>query len=151
MNNDLVSENTIIDAIIKRKMNQLQENRIALEVSASELPLMKIKEDDLSVLISCLLDNAIEECIRTPEKNVKLCLLIIKNHLYIEVINNSRKRRRISRRFGSIDSVKECINVWCISQIIEKYDGYINHYIKGKSHGTEILLPLTATPRGGAF
>lgn len=83
------SHHPIIDAVLNQKYQQAQEYDIDIQMQVSHLSSVSIEADRLVVLLSNLLDNAIEACLHLPDHRIIQCSLILSDSLYISVRNTS--------------------------------------------------------------
>lgn len=83
------SHHPIIDAVLNQKYQQAQENNIDVEMEVSDLSCVSIATDHLVVLLSNLLNNAIEACNHLPNHRTIQCSIILTDSLYLSVRNTS--------------------------------------------------------------
>lgn len=83
------SRHPIIDAVLNQKYQLAQENDIEVQVKVNDLSGVSIPTDSLVVLLSNLLDNAIEACMRLPDKRIIQCSILETDLLYVSVRNTS--------------------------------------------------------------
>lgn len=83
------SHHPIIDAVLNQKYLLAQEQDIDIQMQVSDLSRVKISADHLVVLLSNLLDNAIEACLRLPDHRSIECSMILSEFLYLSVRNTS--------------------------------------------------------------
>lgn len=83
------SHHPVIDAVLNQKYQQAQEHEIDVQMQVSDLAYVSISTDHLVVLLSNLLDNAIEACNKLPNHRFIECSLILSDSLYISVRNTS--------------------------------------------------------------
>lgn len=83
------SHHPIIDAVLNQKYQQAQEHDIDVRMQVSDLSSVKVSADQLVVLLSNLLDNAIEACLRLPENRTIECCMILTESLFLSVRNTS--------------------------------------------------------------
>ena len=69
--------NTIVDAILNEKYQRARENGIDVSYKVNDLSDLKLSTDALVVLLSNLLENAIEACCRLPEDRQIECSLLV--------------------------------------------------------------------------
>lgn len=79
----------IIDAILNEKYHAAKENSIDISFKVNDLSKLTISTDDLVVLLSNLLDNAIEACQRLPDNRAIECAVILEKTLFISIRNTS--------------------------------------------------------------
>lgn len=88
-NAGITSKNPIIDVILNREYAQAVEQGIEMQVRVNDLGGLPIAGDKLVVLLSNLLDNAIEACLRREGPKEIQCSILLNESLYISVRNTS--------------------------------------------------------------
>lgn len=88
-NTNVVSKNPIIDVVLNREYTLALEQRIKMLVKVSDLSALPLGADDLVVLLSNLLDNAIEACQRCDGEKEIRCNILWEETLYISIRNTS--------------------------------------------------------------
>jgi signal transduction histidine kinase len=83
------SHHPIIDAVLNQKYQQAQEHDIDVQMQVNDLSSVSIYTDHLVVLLSNLLDNAIEACLRLTDCRAIQCTIILSDSLYLSVRNTS--------------------------------------------------------------
>lgn len=83
------SHHPIIDAVLNQKYQFAQEYNIDVQMQVTDLSCVTITADHLVVLLSNLLDNAIEACLRLPDHRAIECNVIFSDSLYLSVRNSS--------------------------------------------------------------
>lgn len=83
------SNNPVIDVILNQKHQLAQENRITMRVQVNDLSSISYQTDELVVLLSNLLDNAIEACLRLDDHREILCSILKEDSVYISIRNTS--------------------------------------------------------------
>ncbi len=83
------SNHAIIDAVLNMKYHAAEENQIELQFNINDLSCITIDADTLVVLLSNLLDNALEACCRIPEHRMIYCDILVSEQLYIAVRNTA--------------------------------------------------------------
>ena len=83
------SNHPIIDAILNEKYQRAKENNIDITYRVNDLSGLIIPNDALVVLLSNLLDNAVEGCMRLGENRVIECSLVLEDELLLSVRNTS--------------------------------------------------------------
>ena len=82
------SNNPVID-VLNQKHQLAQENRITMRVQVNDLSSISYQTDELVVLLSNLLDNAIEACLRLEGRKEILCTILKEDSVYISIRNTS--------------------------------------------------------------
>lgn len=98
------SGNPIVDAIFNEKYQRAKEQGIDIRFQVNDLSKLSIPTDDLVVLLSNLLDNAIEACLRLPEGRTIVCSLIREEDLLLSIRNTSPA---VQIENGKIETCKE--------------------------------------------
>ena len=83
------SKNPTIDVVLNQKHQFAQENNIKMRVQVNDLSSVSIPSDSLVVLLSNLLDNAIEACLRLDSKREIVCSILDEDSIYISIRNTS--------------------------------------------------------------
>jgi sensor histidine kinase regulating citrate/malate metabolism len=84
------SHHPIIDAILNHKYQTANENHIDMQIQVNDLSTVDIDTDALVVLLSNLLDNAIEACLRTNNTpSIDCSVLNDDDLLFISIRNTS--------------------------------------------------------------
>lgn len=83
------SKHPVIDVILNQKYQLAQEKEIIMQVQINDLSQVNIPTDILVVLLSNLLDNAIEACQRVRDRKEICCSILQNDGLYLSVRNTS--------------------------------------------------------------
>lgn len=94
----------IIDAILNEKYHTAKESAIDMRFKVNDLSALSISTDALVVLLSNLLDNAIEACQRLPDNRAIECTITIDETLFISIRNTSPPVKIIN---GTIKTAKK--------------------------------------------
>lgn len=98
------SGNTVIDAVLNHKSQLAAEEGIDMSLSLNDLSGINIGMDRMIVLLSNLLDNAIEACYRKESDRQIFCEIIANDTLWISVKNTSNPVKITN---GTIPTSKE--------------------------------------------
>ena len=83
------SNNPVIDVVLNQKHQLAQENGITMRVQVNDLSSIPYQTDEVVVLLSNLLDNAIEACLRLDGRREILCSILKEDSVYISIRNTS--------------------------------------------------------------
>lgn len=83
------SNNPVIDVVLNQKHQVAQENGIKTRVKVNDLSAVTIKTNELVVLLSNLLDNAIEACLKFDGDKEIVCSILKEDNIYISIRNTS--------------------------------------------------------------
>lgn len=141
----LKTGNVMVDAILNSKLTLIQEQNIQVDATAIVPEDISISGIDLSVIIGNLLDNAMEACMKLPDKErfIRIYIDIIKKQLYISVTNSMPEQpKKLDERFLSTKGGSHGFGLLRIDSIVEKHGGYVNRKTDIGIFSTEIMLPL---------
>lgn len=79
----------VVDVILNQKYQMAKEKQITMHMQVNDLSSVSIQTDLLVVLLSNLLDNAIEECQRIDSHKEVFCSLLCNESFYVSVRNTS--------------------------------------------------------------
>ena len=96
--------NTIVDAILNEKYQRARENGIDISYKVNDLSGLKLSTDALVVVLSNLLENAIEACCRLPEDRRIECSLLLEESLFLSIRNTAPPVKIMD---GKIETSKE--------------------------------------------
>ena len=83
------SRHPVIDVILNQKYQTAQENGIKVQIWVNDLSALDIPTDSLAVVLTNLLDNAIEACRRIDGYREIRCSVLYDDGLYISIRNTS--------------------------------------------------------------
>lgn len=83
------SRHTVIDVILNQKYQTAQESEIAMQIRVNDLSQVTLPTDTLVVILSNLLENAIESCRRIDGCREITCTVLYDAGLYIAIANTS--------------------------------------------------------------
>ena len=118
---------TIINAILNTKYDEIKQKDITLIMKVNDLSGITMSDEDIVVLLSNLLNNAIEACEKSKEKMIKLKFIIEDNQIILSVKNSiadlpvSVDGELITTKEDKEDS--HGIGMKNIVGVIEKYSG----------------------------
>ena len=85
------SNHPVIDVILNQKYQTARENGIKMQIQVNDLSALTIPTDSLVVVLTNLLDNAIEACRRIDGYREIIGCLLYTNVLYISIRNTSEE------------------------------------------------------------
>lgn len=145
---DELSGCIIIDAILKKKINEIKAVNIEYSLN------IKVPEnlDDsnlisISIIIGNLIDNAIEGCLRTIDvtKHIEISIIYDNSKLIIKVANNCV---RLEEDFSS-DLIKSSkkngrygIGIQSIKRRVNKLEGYYDFVYKDNVFEAIVVIPI---------
>ena len=148
LDDDLTNVETVIktgnrmaDAILNSKLSLAAERQIQIKAEAKIPVSLTVSELDLCIILSNLLDNAIDACMELPAENrlIRIYMEMKGNYLYLALTNTASGQKK--QRFLSTKGEGHGLGLKRIDAIIKKYDGYITRASEDEAFSTEILLP----------
>ena len=83
------SHHPIIDAVLNHKYQKATEQGIDFQVKVNDLSGLALEADALVVMLSNLLENAIEACLRLPSNREIDCRILAGDNLFVSIRNTS--------------------------------------------------------------
>jgi sensor histidine kinase regulating citrate/malate metabolism len=142
----IATSSTIVNAVMNSKLTLCKEHGIIINCNISG-SIEKIQEMDLSILLSNLLDNAIEACQRNKGKS-KIDFEVSDSKGYLNIsLKNTVEKSVLSGnpklRTSKKDSANHGFGLKTVNDIVKKYDGMMNMFEEKDSFVTDILLKIT--------
>ncbi len=136
------SHHPVIDVILNQKHQTAQENGIKVQIRVNDLSAVKIPTDFLVVVLTNLLDNAIEACRRIDGYREIQCSILYEDGLYISIRNTSPPVEIVDGKIPTSkqDSLSHGFGLLSVSFVLDKLDAeYTFGYDEGWFHfATEI-------------
>lgn len=101
------SRHPIIDAVLNHKYQAAKENEIDFQIQVNDLSQISIGTDELVVLLSNLLDNAIEACCRTQDYRSIECTILYDSLVFLSVRNTSNPVMIVNNTIPTSKTPKE--------------------------------------------
>ena len=132
------TKNIVLDAILNSKTNKAYKKYINIDLDISIGEKLNISDLDLVILISNLLDNAIEAC-EYVEINrwIKVNIYSKKESLIVEVNNSTDNYKSLKTRKNSNT---HGIGLMQIDNIVKKYNGYIKRKHENNVFETFLII-----------
>ncbi len=127
--------NPVIDAVLNKKNQIAQEKNITLRLQVNDLAAFPLPLDAMVVLLSNLLDNAIEAAEKCAGAKEIECNLLLENTLYISVGNTSQevtiingqvattKADKLNHGYG-LATIRGILNQWNAEYAFNYADGW---------------------------
>lgn len=127
-NADIVdTHNVIVNAVLNTKYREAIEKGIVLVLKVNDLSGLKLVDTDIVIILSNLLNNAIEACEKCENKTIKLKFVMDNEQVIISVKNSMRQQPL--RNGNTFLTTKEYnkeehgVGIRNVIEIIEKYEG----------------------------
>ena len=92
------SNHPVVDVILNQKYQTARENEIRMQVKVNDLSAVEVPTDSLVVVLTNLLDNAIEACRRVDGCREIFCSIVYDGGLYLSIRNTSKPVRIVDGR-----------------------------------------------------
>lgn len=127
----------VIDVILNQKYQTARENDIKMQIRVNDLSKVAIPTDDLVVVLTNLLDNAIEACRRIDGYREIFCSILYDDGLYISIRNTSPPVEIINGKIptSKADSLSHGFGLMSVSHVMDKLHAeYTFGYDEGWFH-----------------
>lgn len=146
MNTDtlLKTGNVSVDVILSAKIAKAKSKGINVTVKANLPDNLNITDVELSIVIGNLLDNAIEACTASTDKEpfIRVYLVMKSNMLYFSMLNFSGdKLKKDGSLFNSKKGGFHGFGLRRAENIIEKHGGWIKYNSEDGAFSSEFLVP----------
>lgn len=143
---EIDTRHVIINAILNAKNSEMQSKKILFVIKYNDLSKIAIHNVDLVVLLSNLLNNAVEACEKASKKIIKMKFAVEDNQIILS-IKNTIAEMPIENGGTFITSktmepTEHGIGLKNVEEVIEKYNGsYVIDY-NDKMFGISIIIPV---------
>ena len=125
---DVIDANhVIVNSIMNTKYREAKEKRIVFVVKVNDLSTLKIKDEDIVLILSNLLNNALEACENVEKPVIKVKFMKEHKQVIISVINtiNRKPKEKCGKFITSKEKNAELhgIGIQNIKDTVEKYGG----------------------------
>lgn len=134
MQNDHLTNNDMINAVIMQLYNHIKDNNIRFEIHDYTEREIKMESIEIVSLFYNLLNNAIEAAKQSLSKEITITIKSSKNSVAIKLENSVSNEFNIediyNYRTSKNDKKNHGIGLVNMNKIIEKYDGFINYHVE---------------------
>ena len=131
------SNHPVIDVILNQKYQTARENDIKMQIQVNDLSALTIPTDSLVVVLTNLLDNAIEACRRLDGYREIFCSVLYDDGLYISIRNTSEEVAIVDGKIPTSkqDSLSHGFGLLSVTYVLDKLDAeYTFGYDDGWFH-----------------
>lgn len=137
--------NSLLSHIINAKFSLANQNGIELKANIENLSFDQMESVDFSVVLSNLLDNAIEaeSCCIMPRIEVEITrkrgydTILVKNKVMESVLEANPKLQTTKSETG-----EHGYGIYQIQEIVRKYSGLYDFYEEGKMFCACVMIPI---------
>lgn len=140
------TNNVIVNAIINTKYQEAEAKGIVFAFRVNDLSELKIRDEDVVIILSNLLNNAIEACETREDKKVIKFKFVKEDDMIIIAVKNTFNNNVVYKN-GEIKSTKTMgidehgVGIKNVLKIIEKYGGSYVIEHKKKEFYFSIIIP----------
>lgn len=146
--------NAFLDNLLHAKRLEALEKKIEFKVFADFTPFKRVKNEDLCVIVSNTIDNALRECQLMKADNPKIECLVqlkarkIKGFLSIICENSLRESQAEALRGNSVmetskeDKKNHGFGVKNIKRVVREYGGEVSFNVVDDMFSVSILIPI---------
>ena len=140
------TKHVIVNAILNTKCEEMQSKDILFVSKINDLSELTIRDDDLVVLLSNLLNNAIEACEQAKEKVVKMKFVIEDSQIILSVKNSiAELPTQVDGKIvtSKTDHPEEHgIGLKNVEEVVEKYNGGYVIDFDNELFSISMMIPL---------
>ena len=116
------SGHPVIDVILNQKYQTARENEIKMQIQVNELSALNIPTDSLVVVLTNLLDNAIEACRRVDGYREIIGCILYNDGLYISIRNTSEEVAIVDGKIptSKADSLSHGFGLMSVTYVLDK-------------------------------
>lgn len=131
------SSHPVVDVILNQKYQTARENGIKMQIRVNDLSRLDIPTDSIVVVLTNLLDNAIEACRRLEGYREIFCSILYDEGLYISIRNTSESVRIVDGKIPTSkeDSLSHGFGLMSVTYVLDKLGAeYTFGYEEGWFH-----------------
>lgn len=131
------SNHPVVDVILNQKYQTARESDIKMQIQVNDLSELTIPTDSLVVVLTNLLDNAIEACRRMDSYREIVCRILYEDGLYISIRNTSDPVQIVDGKIPTSkqDSLSHGFGLMSVTYVLDKLEAeYTFDYDEGWFH-----------------
>lgn len=139
------SGNIMMDAILNSKISIMMRQDIKVDFKAVLPEEMKISDVDLCVIVSNLLENAIEACMKIPAEHrfIRIYSEVHGSQFYLSIQNSAENDLQFNERnYISNKRGDHGFGMKRVQLLVDKYNGFLNLQNEPGIFASEITIPL---------
>ncbi len=139
------SGHIMMDAILNSKITIMMKHNIQVDFKALLPESIKIKDVDLCIIVSNLLENAIESCneLDTENRFIRVFSEVHKSQFYLSVQNSANEELSFDQKhYISSKRGNHGLGIKRVQFLTDKYDGYLNLQNEAGIFASEVTIPV---------
>lgn len=145
VDNLVKSGNVMMDAILNSKISIMKRHNIEVDFKAILPGDLKINDVDLCVMVSNLLENAIEACVQVPVEGrfIRIYTEVYGSQFYMSIQNSSKDNLDFNaRNYISNKRGEHGFGMKRVQLLVDKYNGFLNLQNEPGIFASEITIPF---------
>ncbi|MBU3207489.1 GHKL domain-containing protein [Clostridium algidicarnis] len=145
VDNLVKSGNVMMDAILNSKISIMKRHNIEVDFKAILPGDLKINDVDLCVMVSNLLENAIESCVQIPgnRRFIRIYTEVYGSQFYMSIQNSSKDNLDFNaRNYISNKRGEHGFGMKRVQLLVDKYNGFLNLQNEPGIFASEITIPF---------
>ena len=141
---NMILDNDTLNFIINYKISEARKLEISVTAQIENIQECIVEDFDLCSLLGNILDNAIESSVKEEEKHIVIEIYNISGYQAYSIKNKVEKSvltQNTTLSSSKKDSENHGYGMKQIQDIINKYQGHIDIYEKGKYFNVKVLIP----------
>ncbi|WBW98588.1 sensor histidine kinase [Oceanirhabdus sp. W0125-5] len=139
------SGNIMMDAILNSKISIMMNHGIKVDFKAVLPEELKIKDIDMCVMVSNLLENAMESCMKIPveKRFIRIYSEVFGSQFYMSIQNSAEEELDFNQRnYISTKRGEHGLGMKRVQFLVNKYEGFLNLQNEPGIFASEITIPL---------
>lgn len=148
VDNLVKSGNIMMDAILNSKISIMMKHNIEVDFKAILKEELGINDIDMCVMVSNLLENAIEACLKIHEDKrfIRIYSEIFGSQFYLSIQNSAQEELDFNQKnYISTKRGEHGLGMKRVQFLVDKYQGYLNLQNEPGIFASEITIPLQFT------
>lgn len=133
----------VLNVILNQKYHLASESHVAIQFELNDLSDLSMEEQDLVILLSNIMDNAIEASRESEQRVIHVKMILEENIMTLSVKNTVKQAVEIQNNTivtTKPDKENHGIGLQNVKQVIEKYDGMdMKRYSRGWFYYTALI------------
>lgn len=145
VDNLVKSGNIMMDAILNSKISIMTHHNIKVDFKAILPQELKISDVDLCVMVSNLLENAIEACMKilAEDRFIRIYSEVYGSQFYLSIQNSAKNELDFNaRNYISNKRGEHGFGMKRVQLLVDKYNGFLNLQNEPGIFASEITIPL---------
>ena len=139
------SGNIMMDAILNSKISIMLKHHIKVDAKVVLPEVLAIKDIDMCVMVSNLLENAIEACLNITIANrfIRIYAEVFGSQFYLSIQNSAEEELNFNQKnYISTKRGEHGLGMKRVQYIVDKHSGFLNLQNEPGIFASEVTIPL---------